>query len=125
MKKKLIASALIAFASVGSIPANAEYLAPDSSMVDGIKIQTPTRVQAGKYFQIKLTSRKGKFNGICWWQWDVSKGFSGSGTFKMKKGSATTRVLPIQPGAGTMSFLCGTSRSKPVAGGYADIYIAP
>ena len=123
--KILIAIASILLSLVSATPATADYLAPDSRMIDGVKVQSPTRVQAGKYFQVKLTSRKGKINGVCWWQWDVSKGFSSPGDFKMKNGSATTKVLPIQPGAGTMSFLCGTSRSNPIAGGYADIYIAP
>ena len=122
-KSKLVALFTATFVFVGLGPAHSQRI--DTRMVEGIKIQSPTRVQAGKYFQVKLTSRKGKFNGVCWWQWDVSKGFSSPGNFKMKNGSATTRVLPIQPGAGTMSFLCGTSRSNPIAGGYADIYIAP
>ena len=124
-KSKLTSLAVVTLLIVGTASATADYLAPDSSMVDGIKVQSPTRVQAGKYFQVKLTSRKGKFNGICWWQWDVSKGFRSTGDFKMNKGSATARVLPIQPGAGTMYFLCGTNRNNPIAGGYAEIYIAP
>ena len=94
-------------------------------MVDGIRIQTPTRVQAGKAFQVKLISKKEKINGICWWEWEISYGFAVPKEVKMKKGVAVVRILPIQPGAGSMAFYCGTNRSNAKAGGSARIYIAP
>lgn len=96
----------------------------DSRMIDGIKLQSPTRVQAGKYFQVKLISKREKISGICWWDWQVSKGFTIPSDFKMKKGVAVVKILPIQPGVGRMSFTCGTNRNNPKIGGSTDIYIA-
>lgn len=101
------------------------YTKPDTTMVDGIKIQTPTRVQAGKLFQVKLISKKENINGICWWDWEISNGFEVPNEVKMKKGVATVKVLPIQPGAASMAFTCGTNRGNAKAGGSARIYIAP
>jgi hypothetical protein len=123
-KQKLVALFTAALIIAGSTPAQSvQYI--DTRMVDGIKIQSPTRVQAGKYFQTKLISKRGKISGICWWDWQVSKGFTGPSNFKMKKGAAMVRILPSQPGAGRMSFICGTDRDNPKIGGSADIYIAP
>ena len=120
---KLIALIIASIMITGSTSAQAQRI--NTSMVDGIRIQSPTRVQAGKYYQAKLISKKGKISGICWWDWEISKGFTGPSDFKIRNGTATVKILPIQPGAGRMSFYCGTSRSKPLIGGYADIYIAP
>lgn len=103
-----------------------QYTKPvDSTMIDGIKIQTPTRVQAGKPFQVKLVSKKEKINGICWWNWEISYGFDVPNEVKMKKGVTKVRLLPIQPGAASMSFYCGTNRGNPKIGGSARIFIAP
>ena len=124
IKSKLIALLTATFVLVGSAPAHSIQLI-DTSMVEGLKIQNPTRVQAGKYFQVKLTSKKGKIYGVCWWDWQLSKGFTGPSDFKMKSGTATVKILPIQPGAGRMSFYCGVNRSKARIGGSTDIYIAP
>ena len=113
-------------ASIGQNSAMAgKYLPPDTSMVDGMIVHAPTRVQAGKYFQVKLTSRKGKFSGICWWNWDVTHGISAKGDFAVKNGVGGTKALPLQPGAATLSFTCGTSRGNAIAGGNASLYIAP
>jgi hypothetical protein len=44
----------------------------DTSHVDGIRIDAPSRVQAGKPFQVKLTSRRSKFqSGNCWMDSDA------------------------------------------------------
>ena len=94
-------------------------------MIDGIKIQSPTRVQAGKTFRVKLVSKTSKINGICWMEWHLSEGFAVPREFRMRKGAANVKLLPIEPGSGKMSFTCGTSRSNPQAGGYTQIYIAP
>jgi hypothetical protein len=123
-KPKLVALFTAGLIIAGSTPAQAvQYI--DTRMVDGIKIQSPTRVQAGKYFQVKLTSKREKISGVCWWNWDISKGLTGPSEFKMKKGIATVKILPIQPGAGRMSFSCGTNRNNQRVGSYLDIYIAP
>ena len=122
-KSKLVALFTATFVFVGLGPAHSQRI--DTRMVEGIKIQSPTRVQAGKYFQVKLTSKKGKTSGVCWWDWQLSKGFTGPSDFKMKNGTATVKILPIQPGAGRMSFYCGVNRSKASIGGSTDIYIAP
>ncbi len=121
---KKIAVFVSIFLMVGSAPAQSIQLI-DTRMVEGLKIQSPTRVQAGKYFQVKLTSKAGKISGVCWWDWQLSKGFSGPSDFKMKSGAATVKILPIQPGAGRMSFYCGMNRSTAKVGGSTDIYIAP
>lgn len=123
-KPKLVALLAVFLIVAGSAPAKSvQYI--DTRMTDGLKIQSPTRVQAGKYLQVKLTSKREKISGICWWNWQVSKGFTGPSDFKMKKGAAVVKILPIQPGAGRMSFTCGTNRNSPKIGGSADIYIAP
>ena len=44
---------------------------------------------------------------------------------KMKKGVASVKVLPIEPGAARMSFYCGTDKVNSLAGGSTQIYIAP
>lgn len=123
-KPKLTALFVFIFILAGSVSAQSIQLI-DTSMVEGLKIQSPTRVQAGKYFQVKLTPKKVKISGVCWWDWQLSRGFSGPSDFKMKKGVATVKILPIQPGAGKMSFYCGVNRSKASVGGSTDIYIAP
>ena len=124
IKSKLIIPLTFALVIAGSVSAQAMvWIDPGPS--DGIRIQSPTRVQAGKYFQVKLTQKKGKISGICWLDWQNSNGFTGFSNFKMKKGSATFKLLPIQPGSGTMSFDCGTDRGNPIIGGSNTIYIAP
>ena len=102
-----------------------QYLAPDTSMVDGLRVQSAKRVVAGKFFEAKLISRKAKFNGVCWWDWEQSKGIDVPKVAVMRKGVATVKVLPIEPGAGRMAFYCGLSRSNPSIGGQAQFYIAP
>jgi len=123
IRSKSIALLTATFVFVGLGPAHSQRI--DTRTVDGIKIQSPTRVQAGKYFQVKLTSKKGKISGVCWWDSQLSRGFTGPSDFRMKNGSATVKILPIQPGAGRMSFYCGTNKSAAIIGGYTDIYIAP
>jgi hypothetical protein len=114
---------VVIFLFLGSSQAIAARI--NTVMVDGLKIQSSTRVQAGKLFQVKITSGKNKINGICWMNWQLSKGFSIPREFKMKNGMATVKLLPIEPGAGTMDFSCGMNRSTPQAGGSTQIYIAP
>lgn len=116
---------------MGSSPANA-VLREDvktmeiiTDMIDGIKIQSPTRVQAGKYFQVKLTSTKSKFTTNCWLNWDGSHGFKIPNDFKMTLGKATVKILPVEPGKGAMNFGCGASRTTPKIGGSTLIYISP
>jgi hypothetical protein len=123
-KARMLALFIFIFVMAGFAPSQSVQLI-DTSMVEGLKIQSPTRVKAGNYFQVKLTSKSGKISGVCWWDWQLSKGFSGPSDFKMKSGVATVKILPIQPGAGRMSFYCGLSRSKARVGGSTDIYIAP
>jgi hypothetical protein len=94
-------------------------------MIDGIKVHSPTRVVAGKYFNVKLTSNKVKAEGVCWLDWESSKGFSFPKEFRMKNGVATVKILPVAPGPGQMSFYCGSSRSNVHIGGSKTIYIAP
>lgn len=114
----------IVFCLVFGIP-EASGARIDTRMVDGLKIQSPTRVQAGKPFQVKIISNKNKFTGICWMDWSDSKGFAIPNNFKMKKGVASVKVLPIEPGAARMSFYCGTDKVNSLAGGSTQIYIAP
>lgn len=103
-----------------------EFLRPVvSELSDGIKFQMPTKVDAGTYFQVTLISKKKKINGICWWDWALAKGFDTPKQAKISKGIAKVKVLPIQPGAGTLSFFCGPNRGNPLIGGSAKIYIAP
>jgi hypothetical protein len=123
--KKLIAASLITLTTFSIFPANADYLRPDTSMVDGIKVNSSTRVQAGKYFQVKLTARKSKINTICWLDWELSRGFAFPKDFRMTRGVATVKMLPVKPGSGVMSFYCGVNRSNAQIGGYSEIYIAP
>lgn len=123
-KLKLVSIFAVLLIVAGTAPANSVKQYVDTRMVDGIRIQSPTRVQAGKHFQAKVISTKGKISGICWWDWQVAQGFTGPSEFKMIRGRATVKVLPIKPGAGRMSFTCGTNRDNPKIGGYADIYIA-
>ena len=125
IRKKLIAATLITLTTLGIFPASADYLRPDTSMVDGIKVNSPTRVQAGKYFQVKLTPRKSKINAICWLDWELSRGFAFPKDFRMTRGVATVKILPVKPGSGVMSFYCGVNRSNAHIGGYSEIYIAP
>ena len=124
IKPKIFALLTATFVLVGFAPAQSIQII-DTRMVEGINIQSPTRVQAGRYFQVKLTSKRGKISGVCWWDWQLSKSFTGPSDFKMKNGTATVKILPIQPGAGRMSFYCGVNRSKASIGGSTDIYIAP
>jgi hypothetical protein len=92
-------------------------------MIDGIKIKSPTRVQAGKYFKVKIISKSEKISGSCWLDRN-SEGFV-SGSFKMKNGTAKGKILPIQTGPGKLSFHCGTNFSNVKFGGSRIIYIAP
>ena len=88
-------------------------------------IQSPTRVQAGKLFQVNIRLSKSKLSGICWMPSNSSKGFKIPKDFKMKAGKASVELLPIQPGAGTITFYCGTERAVSWASGSTQIYIAP
>ena len=97
----------------------------NNSRIDGIKVQSATRVEAGKYFQVKLISNKRKVNGVCWLDWALSKGFAIPREFKMTGGKASVKLLPIEPGAGEMSFKCGAIRGDEAIGGSSTIYIAP
>ena len=97
----------------------------NTDMVDGIKVQSPTRVVAGKYFQVKLTSNRGKIDGVCYMYWENSNGFAIPRDFKMTRGVASVKVLPVKPGPGQMSFYCGKTRSDSEIGGSRTIYIAP
>ncbi len=94
-------------------------------MLDGIKIQSQTRVVAGKYFQVKLASSKSKITGFCWMDWELSNGFAIPKAFIMNRGIASVKLLPVKPGPGTMSFYCGSSRNYAEVGGSSQIYIAP
>jgi hypothetical protein len=96
-----------------------------STKMDAIKVQSATRVQAGKFFEVKLVSKKDKVNGVCWLNWALSKGFDTPRDFKMIGGLASVKLLPIETGAGKMSFYCGTNRSDAAIGGSRNIYIAP
>ena len=109
----------------GSTPSSYAVQYLDTSMVDGLRVQSAKRVVAGNFFEVKLISRKAKINGVCWWDWEFSNGFDVPKVAAMKKGVATVKVLPIQPGAGRMSFYCGSTRSNPSIGGQAQLYIAP
>jgi hypothetical protein len=96
-----------------------------STKMDAIKVQSATRVQAGKFFEVKLISKKDKVNRVCWFNWALSKGFDTPRDFKMIGGKASVKLLPIETGAGKMYFYCGTSRSDAAIGGSRTIYIAP
>ncbi len=122
-KPKLIALFTAILVCIGSSQGHAQRI--DTSRTDGLKIQSPTRVQAGKYFQAKLVSMRGKISGVCWWDWQATNGFTGPSNFRMKNGSATVKILPIQPGPGRMTFYCGKNRSEASIGGFSIIYIAP
>jgi hypothetical protein len=125
IKKKYVVATLITLTTLGVFPANADYLRPDTRMVDGIKVSSSTRVQAGKYFQVKLTSRKGKINATCWLDWEFSRGFAFPKDFKMTRGVATVKILPVKSGTGIMDFYCGVNRSNVQIGGSSEIYITP
>jgi hypothetical protein len=117
--------ALAVILSIFGINQASGALRVDTSMIDGIKVHSPTRVVAGKYFNVKLTSNKVKAEGVCWLDWEFSKGFTFPKEFRMKNGVATVKLLPVAPGPGEMSFYCGSSRSNIHIGGSKTIYIAP
>jgi len=123
-EKFALALVIITLTSLG-YPAQADYLKPSLRLIDGIKVQSATRVQAGKYFQVKLSSKSNKISGICWMEWSQSKGFNIPKAVKMVEGQATVKILPVEPGAGEMFFYCGKSRNDASAGGSNQIYIAP
>lgn len=109
-----------------SVASATEYLRPVvSELSAGIKFKMPTRVEAGKYFQATIISKKSKLNGICWLDWEFTKGFTIPQVVKMRKGIAKGKVLPVEPGAGTVSFYCGPRIGDALIGGRARIYIAP
>ena len=122
LKFKLLV--VIICSCLGTPQATAAYKV-NTSMIDGIKVQSATRVQAGKYFQVKLTSKVGKINGVCWLNWALSKGFAVPKDFKMTSGKASVKLLPIAPGAGEMDFYCGPKWGNAEIGGSSTIYIAP
>ena len=58
MKKVL--GFVLTLSIIGITPAYATII--DTRMIDGIKIKSPTRVQAGKYFKVKIISKSEKIS---------------------------------------------------------------
>ncbi len=116
---------VIALLNLSQMTSATAYEEPVSRMSDGIKIQSPTRVVAGKYFTVKLTSRIGKPSLFCTMNWYESKGFSIPKGFIMIDGTVKIRLLPVEPGEGKMSFSCVNGQNNPVIGGSRAVYIAP
>ncbi len=126
MKKTLsVVMALSSLVFVASPANSARINKPDSRMLDGIKIQSQTRVVAGKYFTVKLTSRIGKPSLFCTMSWYESKGFAIPKGFIMIDGTVKIKLLPVEPGAGKMSFSCVNGQNELVIGGSREVYIAP
>jgi hypothetical protein len=144
MKFRIAIALLVLITSVSLVPANSATkfsvitMAQDSGQTpqermasivntrtDEIKVQSPTRVQAGKSFQVKLVSTKAKINGVCWLNWTLSEGFDIPRDFRMIGGKASVKLLPIEPGAGKMFFWCGAVRNDYALSGSRTIYIAP
>lgn len=97
----------------------------DTSSFDGIRIEAPTRVQAGKPFQVKVISKRSRFkNGYCWMDQDAY-GFNFPSYFRMSGGKASVKITPIYTGTGQLSFSCGAEMLYGEIGSSIKIYIAP
>ena len=125
MHKMRITSAVTAAMLIISTPAGIAMQRIDTSNVDGIRIDSPSRVQAGKIFKVKLVSRRSKFqNGNCWMD-SSAYGFNFPDIFRMTSGTASIKITPIATGTGNLSFSCGPNRGDSRIGGSLNIYIAP
>jgi hypothetical protein len=69
-----------------------------------ITISGPTKVTAGKYITVKLTTKE-EVSSIC--SANHSEGFADSANFFITKKKATLKLLAIKPGAGLISIHCG------------------
>jgi hypothetical protein len=125
MRKLRTTAVTITAILILSMPAGFAMQRIDTSHVDGIRIDSPSRVQAGKPFQVQLTSRRSKFqSGICWMD-SGAKGFNFPNYFKMSGGKASVKITPVATGTGILPFSCGTDRSDSRISSYIQIYIAP
>ena len=124
MSNLKITAAITAIILMLGAPAGIARQRMDTSFVDGIRIEAPTRVQAGKPFQVKLTSKRSKIkSGNCWMDQD-SYGFNFPGYFRMTGGKASVKVTPIAWGTGQLSFSCGAEIPYAQIGSSIKIYIA-
>jgi len=125
MKKLRTTAVTITSILILSMPAGFATQRIDTSHVDGIRIDAPSRVQAGKPFQVKVISKRSKFqSGNCWMDSDAY-GFNFPNYFPMSGGKASVKITPIATGTGQLSFSCGPDRSDPRIGSSIKIYIAP
>jgi len=116
---------LISIFSIFWVPQSVGLQKIDTSHVDGIRIEAPPRVTAGKPFQVKVISKRSKFqSGNCWMDSDAY-GFNFPNYFPMSGGKASVKITPIATGTGQLSFSCGPDRSDPRIGSSIKIYIAP
>lgn len=125
MKRLIGPMFLVSIFSMLWVPQSVGLQKIDTSHVDGIRIESPSRVQAGKPFQVKLISKRSKFqNGNCWMDSDAY-GFNFPSYFSMSGGKASVKITPIATGTGQLSFSCGPDRRDPRIGSSLQIYIAP
>ena len=105
--------------NLAASPTSAEYLAPvNASEIDKITISGPTSIQAGKYVTYRLKTNK-SVNSNCFLNPD-SKGFAGIEFYFAGK-NKTIKLLPIQPGAGSISIECRTPSQTRY--GFFQLYI--
>ena len=104
---------------VQSRPAEADYLRPViASEINKIFISGPSSVQAGKYVTVKLKTDK-SVNGQCFLN-STSKGFANLSFYYAGK-NKSVKLLPIQPGAGTISIECNSAGQARY--GFLQLYI--
>jgi len=125
MKRLTGSMLLVSIFSMLFVPQSAGLQKIDTSRVDGLRIEAPTRVTAGKPFQVKVTSKRSKFkNGYCWMDQDAY-GFNPPPYFRMSGGKASVRITPIYTGTGQLSFSCGAEIPYGQIGSSIKIYVAP
>jgi hypothetical protein len=122
MKTKLVIKLILVFSfflgftlQIPNVQAT-QYIKPQE-----FKITGPTRVVAGKYFTINLSSDT-KISATCH-SGDYSKGFAVLNRFKFNGYKLKIKMLPISPGAGKIHITCTGKTFSP--SGYLELYIAP
>lgn len=125
MKSLIRIMLLVSIFSMLGVPQSVGLQRIDTSRVDGIRIEAPTRVKAGKPFQVKVISKRANFkNGYCWMDQDAY-GFRSPSYFRMSGGKASVRITPIYTGTGQLSFSCGLEIPYGEIGSSIKIYVAP
>jgi len=125
MKRLIGTMLLVSIFSMLGVPQSVGLQKIDTSRIDGIRIEAPTRVEAGKPFQVKVISKRSNFkSGYCWMDQDAY-GFNSPSYFRMSGGRAAVKIMPIYTGTGQLSFSCGVKKLYGQIGSSIKIYIAP